>query len=350
MIDLSREFLGVTVIFITLAVVLALAALAALLILLRRRGYVGGPTRSLPSAAPGSAEVVRLRDRLSRTRRALTGDLPGFAPGRAVDEEFWTTLEDGLVAADVGVATSGSVVAAVRAFTPRDAAAARTALEAELVRSLEGRVRSLSLDRKPSVILVVGVNGGGKTTSIAKLGHRLGHDGSSVLFGAADTFRAAADQQLQGWADRVGVEIVAGQHGADPASVAFDAFQAARARDVDVVIIDTAGRLQSKSNLMDELAKVARVLRREAGDLDEVLLVIDGTTGQNAIAQAQRFAEAVAVTGIVLTKLDGTARGGVAVAIEREMDIPVKFIGIGEGMEDLIPFHPKEFVAALLGP
>ncbi len=167
--------------------------------------------------------------------------------------------------------------------------------------------------------------------------------------GAADTFRAAADQQLQSWADRVGVDIVAGQQGADPASVAFDAFQAASARGADVVIVDTAGRLQSQSNLMDELAKVARVLRREAGDLDEVLLVIDGTTGQNAIAQAQRFAEAVAVTGIVLTKLDGTARGGVAVAIEREMDIPVKFIGIGEGMEDLIPFKPAEFVAALLG-
>ena len=347
MIDLSIEFLGVAVIFITLAIVLALALLAVLLILSRRRGHAGRPAGSIEGA---SAEVARLRDRLSRTRRALTGNLPGFAPGRGLNEDFWAMLEDGLVAADVGVVTSGSVVAVVRAQSPGDAAAARTALEAELVRSLAGRVRTLSLDRSPSVILVAGVNGGGKTTSIAKLGLRLRREGSSVLFGAADTFRAAADQQLQSWADRVGVDIVAGQQGADPASVAFDAFQAASARGADVVIVDTAGRLQSQSNLMDELAKVARVLRREAGDLDEVLLVIDGNTGQNAIAQAQRFAEAVAVTGIVLTKLDGTARGGVAVAIEREMDIPVKFIGIGEGMEDLIPFKPAEFVAALLGP
>ena len=198
-------------------------------------------------------------------------------------------------------------------------------------------------------MLVVGVNGTGKTTSIAKLASQLRSDGSSVMLGAADTFRAAADEQLRTWADRVGVDIVSGQSGADPASVAFDAYQSASSRGIDVLIVDTAGRLQNKANLMDELSKVARILKREAGELNEVLLVIDGTTGQNAIAQARSFADAVGVTGIVLTKLDGTARGGVAIAMEEELDIPVKYIGVGEGVDDLMPFDPDQFVDALLG-
>ncbi len=198
------------------------------------------------------------------------------------------------------------------------------------------------------MIVVVGVNGTGKTTSIAKLANRLKTAGREPLLGAADTFRAAADAQLRTWADRVGVQVVGGQPGADPAAVAFDALQAARARGREAVIVDTAGRLHSKHNLMEELGKVVRVLRREAGEVDEVLLVLDATTGQNGIAQVRQFTEAVGVTGIILTKLDGTARGGVAVAVERELGVPVKFIGVGEGMDDLLPFEPAEFVDALL--
>lgn len=214
---------------------------------------------------------------------------------------------------------------------------------------LGGKDRELHLDEAPAVVLVVGVNGTGKTTSIAKLAYRLQEDGNSVVLGAADTFRAAADAQLQTWADRVGVDVVRGAEGADPASVAYDTVDEARAKGADVAIVDTAGRLHSKTNLMDELAKVGRVLEREIG-ISEVLLVIDGTTGQNGVAQATSFGETVGVTGLVLTKLDGTARGGVALSVEQELGVPVKFIGIGEGMEDLIPFDPRSYVEALLEP
>jgi fused signal recognition particle receptor len=213
---------------------------------------------------------------------------------------------------------------------------------------LDRNGRELLLEGHPAVVIVVGVNGTGKTTSIAKLARQMKARGLEPLLGAADTFRAAADQQLRIWADRVGVEVVGGQSGADPASVAFDAYQAARARGRDVVVIDTAGRLHSKSNLMDELGKVVRVVGSAADQVDEVLLVLDATTGQNGISQVRQFTEAVGVTGIVLTKLDGTARGGVAIAVERELGIPVKYIGIGEGMDDLIPFEPADFVDALL--
>jgi fused signal recognition particle receptor len=210
--------------------------------------------------------------------------------------------------------------------------------------------RSLRLIGDPAVVLVVGVNGTGKTTSIAKLAARMRADQRRVILAAADTFRAAADDQLRAWADRVGVEVVTGESGSDPAAVAYETYQRAAADGYDTVIVDTAGRLQSKSNLMDELGKVARVLRREAGEIGEVLLVLDGTTGQNSIGQARSFAEAVGVTGIVMTKLDGTARGGIAVAVEHDLGIPVKFIGVGEGVDDLIPFDPTEFIEALLEP
>jgi fused signal recognition particle receptor len=193
------------------------------------------------------------------------------------------------------------------------------------------------------------VNGSGKTTTIAKLGARLQADGVSVLLGAADTFRAAAAEQLSIWGERLGLDVVSGSPGADPAAVAFDALSAARARHKGVVIVDTAGRLQTKHNLMEELGKVVRVLAREAGAVDEVLLVLDGTTGQNGISQARRFTEVVGVTGLVITKLDGTARGGIAVAVEHELGVPVKFIGVGERVEDLVPFDPDAFVDALLG-
>ncbi|MFQ5555673.1 MAG: signal recognition particle-docking protein FtsY, partial [Acidimicrobiia bacterium] len=234
-------------------------------------------------------------------------------------------------------------------FLALDGEAARRAVRDELTALLGDKDRDLRRTGSPSVVLVVGVNGTGKTTSIAKLAARFQADGERVLLGAADTFRAAADQQLRTWADRLDVDIVGGQSGGDPASVAFDAYHSASAKGSNVVIVDTAGRLQTKANLMAELGKIARVLRREAGDLDEVLLVVDGTAGQNALAQARIFTEAVGVTGLVLTKLDGTARGGVVFAVEEELGIPVKLIGIGEGLGDLVPFEPVAFVDALLG-
>lgn len=311
-----------------------------------KRGAAEGHDAVDPSR--GDAGPLGLRDRLQKTRHALGGRLGRLARRDRIDDEFWTAVEDLLVAADVGIGTAARLVTSVKAAAPRNAAEATSLLEGRLVNLLAGRERRLVLDSTPAVILVVGVNGGGKTTTIAKLAARLQREGSSVLLGAADTFRAAADDQLRAWADRIGADIVGGQPGADPASIAYDAYTAAKARHAGVVIVDTAGRLQSKANLMDELSKVARVLEREAGSIDEVLLVIDGTTGQNATAQARHFSEAVGVTGIVMTKLDGTARGGVVIAIEQEMDIPVKLIGLGEDLEDLVPFVPDEFVAALL--
>ncbi len=331
-------------------IVLAVVIVGGLIVVRRRatpptldRPAVSAPPRVEEAAPPG------LRSRLGKTRRAISDRLGAVLRADHLDGEFWSDVEDTLVAADVGVGVASDVVAAVRGRNPSDGPGARAALTAELVDQLGGRDRSLQLSGVPSVVLVVGVNGGGKTTSIAKLAAQLERGGGAVVLGAADTFRAAADTQLRTWADRVGVDVVAGQQGADPASVAFDAYAAAKAKGAATVIVDTAGRLQNKANLMDELSKVARVLRREAGSIDEVLLVIDGTTGQNAISQAKSFTDAVGVTGIIITKLDGTARGGVALAVERELDVPVKFIGVGEGVDDLIPFEPESFVDALLG-
>lgn len=326
-------------VYVIIAVVVVVVLVAAL-VLFRRSGRGSG----VPAAVPGSI----LSERLVKTRQALGGRLRALFGKGALDNAFWEGLEEALIAADVGIAASSEVVARVREGRPADVGDARLALRGELLAVLDHGVRELHLDGEPSVIVVVGVNGTGKTTSIAKLAGRLKADGLEPLLGAADTFRAAADAQLRTWAERVGVQVVGGQPGADPAAVAFDAFQAARARGRDVVIIDTAGRLHSKTNLMDELGKVVRVLGREAGDIDEVLLVLDATTGQNGIAQVRQFTEAVGVSGIVLTKLDGTARGGVAVAVEKELGVPVKFIGIGEGVDDLIPFEPAAFVDALL--
>ncbi len=312
----------------------------------RRRGFPD----AAPTATPTAPAPVRgLRDRLAKTRRALSERLGSVLSRDGFDTDFWTDIEDSLVAADVGVNAASSAVEAVRKTGPEDPAAVRGLLAAELVSQLAAADRHLETSASPSVVLVVGVNGSGKTTTIAKLADQLATPESPVLLGAADTFRAAASDQLKTWADRVGADIVTGQAGADPASVAYDAYHAAKARGAGVVLVDTAGRLHSKSNLMDELGKVARVLRREAGEIDEVLLVLDGTTGQNAIGQAKAFTDVVGVTGIVLTKLDGTARGGVAIAVEQELGIPVKYIGVGEGVDDLIPFDPEAFVDALLG-
>ncbi len=271
--------------------------------------------------------------------------------GRSVmDDEFWLELEEALLAADVGLTATTEVVEAVKRRHPEDGSTKPgQSLRDELLEELAGQDRSIHRSGKPAVIVVVGVNGVGKTTTIAKLAARLREDGAEALLGAADTFRAAADTQLRTWADRVGTEIVSAEPGSDPASVAFDAYTAARARGKDVVIVDTAGRLHSKSNLMAELGKIVRVLEKEAGTIDEVLLVLDATTGQNGLAQARQFTESVGVTGIVLTKMDGTAKGGIVIGVEKDLGIPVKFIGVGEGVDDLIPFEPEAFIDALLG-
>ncbi|MBU1225586.1 MAG: signal recognition particle-docking protein FtsY [Actinobacteria bacterium] len=282
------------------------------------------------------------------TRTALGGRLSAVF-SRGPTPESWNDLEDALLAADVGVAATAAIVGRIRSASPGGAGELRAALREELLAVFAGRDRSLHLTGSPAVIVVVGVNGSGKTTTIAKLGALLERSGRSALLGAGDTFRAAAAEQLAAWAGRLGLEVVSGQPGADPASVAFDAFSAARARGKDVVVVDTAGRLHSKRNLMEELGKVIRVLQREAGGVDEVLLVLDGTSGQNALVQARVFTEAVGVTGLVISKLDGTARGGIAVAVEYELGLPVKYLGVGEGADDLLPFEAQAFVDALLG-
>jgi len=331
---------------IALIAVAVVAAAVLIVVLVRRaRRPVATDIRRDPAASggPGTLEAG-----LAPTRRALGERLGGLLRA-GVSEALWSDLEDALVAADVGVTAAMAIVARVRASHPGNADEARAALRAELLEVFSGRDRSLVLDGDPAVIVVIGVNGSGKTTTIAKLAALLEREGHPVLLGAADTFRAAAVEQLTVWAGRLGIDIVAGQSGADPASVAFDALGAARARGREVLIVDTAGRLHSKHNLMEELGKVVRVLRREAGSVAEMLLVLDGTTGQNGIAQARAFTEAVGVTGVVITKLDGTARGGIAVAVEQEMGIPIKFVGVGERPDDLLHFEAVPFVDALLG-
>ena len=327
-------------ILIVVAIVVIVAVIAGLVI------WRSGPGVE----APVSETPEDLKGKLARTRNAIGGRLSSVLSRERLDDTFWDDIEETLIAADVGVRTAGAVAEQARSQRPADGEAARLALEDALIGMLAGRDRSLRLVGKPSVVLVVGVNGTGKTTSIAKLANRMGQEGQSVILAAADTYRAAADQQLRTWAGRVGVEVVSGEAGSDPAAVAFEAYRKATDDGHDAVVVDTAGRLHSKTNLMEELGKVARVLQREAGEIGEVLLVLDGTTGQNAIAQASSFSDAVGVTGIVMTKLDGTARGGIAIAVEQELGTPVKFIGVGEGVDDLIPFDPAAFVDALLEP
>lgn len=335
-------------IVVVVAVVAAVALAVALFLWWRRRRPRATDVRRdapsvSPAPSPGGFDAG-----LARTRRALGERFAGIFGGR-LDEGFWNGLEEALLGADVGVAAAVGIVERVRAAAPDDAAAARGALRREVAAVFGARDRALALEGEPAVVVVVGVNGSGKTTTIAKLAAQLQAAGRPTLLAAADTFRAAATEQLGVWAERLGVEVVSGQPGGDPAAVAFDAVQRARARGKQVVVVDTAGRLHSKHNLMEELGKVVRVLGRDGGRVGEVLLVLDGTTGQNGIAQARAFTAAVGVTGIVLTKLDGTARGGVAVAVERELGIPVKFVGVGERVEDLLPFDPEAFVDALLG-
>ncbi len=303
-------------------------------------------------AAPESEEerrglFGRLRDSLGKSRRALTEQLAAaaFDPG---DEAAWERLEEALIAADVGVRATAELVQRLEARG--DVSDLNQALADEIA-CLLGEPGRLEVASRPAVLLVVGVNGTGKTTTIGKLAYRLSEHGRSVVVGAADTFRAAAEEQLEIWADRAGADFVGSVRGADPAAIAYDAIDRAQANGRDVVIVDTAGRLHTQTNLMEELAKVRRVI---AGRLDgaphETLLVIDATTGQNGLQQARLFGEAVGVTGVALTKLDGSAKGGVAVPIAYELGLPVKLIGVGERLEDLRPFDPNDFARALVAP
>jgi fused signal recognition particle receptor len=287
----------------------------------------------------------RLRDSLGKSRRALTDQIAEAAFDTG-DDEAWERLEEALIAADVGVPATAELV---RRLEARGVAGDLTEALVEESTDLLGEPATMHVQERPSVILVVGVNGTGKTTTIGKLAHHLTEHGRSVLVAAADTFRAAAEEQLEIWADRAGADFVGSARGGDPAAVAYDAIEAATARERDVAIVDTAGRLHTQANLMEELAKVRRVIEgRLDGAPHETLLVIDATTGQNGVRQAQQFSEAVQVTGVALTKLDGSAKGGVALAIAHELGLPVKLIGVGEGIEDLRPFDPESFARALL--
>jgi fused signal recognition particle receptor len=306
---------------------------------------------------PTAGRLTRLRARLARSQGTLGRGLFTLLSRDVVDEDTWEEVEDTLLQADMGVKATSELVerlrTRVRVEGTKHPGELRTLLREELVSAIGADTdRSLKTlphpDGRPAVVLVVGVNGTGKTTTCGKLARVLVADGRSVVLGAADTFRAAAADQLQTWGDRVGAETVRGPEAGDPASVAFDAVKRGIEAKVDTVLIDTAGRLHTKTGLMDELGKVKRVVEKH-GPVDETLLVLDATTGQNGVVQARVFTEAVDVTGIVLTKLDGTAKGGIVISVQRELGIPVKLIGLGEGKDDLAPFEPEAFADALLG-
>ena len=357
----------------TLAVVvglvaLAIVALAAVVVVRRRRRAAAAAGRRATagdvadrvvdrvagrSGAPPDVAGISLRDRLTAARAALVGSLVPALDRASTAEEAWTDITEALIRADVGLATSSEIVdaARVRAATGGDGPAqALAALQAELRGRLGGFDRSLarrSDGGHPSVWLFVGVNGTGKTTTIGKLARRESDRGAGVVLAAGDTFRAAAADQLAMWAERSSAHIVRGAEGADPASVVFDAVESAAARGADLVLADTAGRFHTSQNLMAELQKVRRVAGKGSGVVTETLLVLDATTGQNGLAQARQFTEAVDVTGVVLTKLDGSAKGGIVVSVQTELGVPVKLVGVGEGIADLVPFDESEFVGAL---
>jgi fused signal recognition particle receptor len=377
------------VILIIVIAVLAVGAGGWLLFLRPRRGRVSAPSRAeVPAptvAPPGGGEqaaqdaapqqpqataavleverpppsagrLVRLRARLARSQSSVGTALLNLLSRDRLDDETWDEIEEVLITADVGVVPARLMVddlrTKVKVLGVRGPAEVRELLRTELLGQLGDEDRSLHVSPHggtPAVVLMVGVNGTGKTTTVGKLARALIGDGSTVLLGAADTFRAAAADQLQTWGERVGARTVrADRDGADPASVAFEAVSEGIETGVDVVIIDTAGRLHTKVGLMDELGKIKRVIEKRA-TVDEVLLVLDATTGQNGLRQARVFAEVVDVTGIVLTKLDGTAKGGIVIAVQRELGVPVKLVGLGEGPDDLAPFDPAAFVDAILG-
>ncbi|WP_349239116.1 signal recognition particle-docking protein FtsY [Petroclostridium sp. X23] len=298
---------------------------------------------------------ARLKEGLSKTRSAITERVDEVIKTfKKVDEELFEELEEVLITADVGVNTSMEIIGRLRVACKEkkvaDSSEVKTLLKEIMSEMLISEDSHLNVAGSPSVIMVIGVNGVGKTTSIAKIANKLKNEGKKVLLAAGDTFRAAAIDQLQIWGDRVGTDVIKHQEGADPAAVVYDAIQAAKSRKMDVVICDTAGRLHNKKNLMEELRKIFKVVDRELPDSSrEVLLVLDATTGQNAVNQAKLFNEVAEITGIVLTKLDGTAKGGIVIAIKAEQNIPVKLIGVGEKMDDLQEFNSKEFVDALFG-
>ncbi|MEV1068667.1 signal recognition particle-docking protein FtsY [Streptomyces sp. NPDC050263] len=305
---------------------------------------------------PTEGRLVRLRARLSRSQNALGKGLLTLLSREHLDDDTWEEIEDTLLTADVGVQPTQELVERlrerVRVLGTRTPEELRGLLREELLKligtDVDRTVKTEPEERKPGIVMVVGVNGTGKTTTTGKLARVLVADGRTVVLGAADTFRAAAADQLQTWGERVGAHTVRGPEAGDPASVAFDAVKEGKEMGVDVVLIDTAGRLHTKTGLMDELGKVKRVVEKHA-PLDEVLLVLDATTGQNGLVQARVFAEVVQITGIVLTKLDGTAKGGIVIAVQRELGVPVKLVGLGEGADDLAPFEPEAFVDALVG-
>jgi fused signal recognition particle receptor len=329
-----------------------------------------GPVRSMddqeeappgePGVATATEEVIaprrRFRERLGRSRAAIAQGLSGLLTRGAGDEEAWEELEEALLGADVGVATTAELIERLRERARASRASGaelRELLRDALLTEVGQSDRTLALDliaedQRPGIVLVVGVNGTGKTTTVGKLALALAEEGKQVVLAAADTFRAAATEQLVIWGERVDAPVIRHQAGADPAAVAFDGLASARAKKADVLLVDTAGRLHTKTNLMEELRKLRRVLERENGNVREVLLVLDATTGQNGLAQARQFTEAVGVTGLVLTKLDGTAKGGIVIAVQRELGIPVKLVGLGEGAHDLAPFDAGAFVDALL--
>ncbi|MBA9007117.1 fused signal recognition particle receptor [Actinomadura cellulosilytica] len=321
---------------------------------------VAPPKPEIEIPPPSAGRLVRLRARLARSQNALGLTLLGLLSRDTLDDDDWDEIEDTLISADIGVSVAREIAEALRtrvqvmgARTPDEV---RALLKEELVRqvtngfdeSADRALRTTPHGNRPAVVMVVGVNGTGKTTTCGKLARVLVGDGRSVVLGAADTFRAAAADQLETWGTRVGAQVVRKDEGADPASVAFDAVRQGIESKVDTVIVDTAGRLHTKTGLMDELGKVKRVVEKQAA-VDEVLLVLDATTGQNGMQQARVFAEVVNVTGIVLTKLDGTAKGGIVIQVQRELGVPVKLVGLGEGPDDLAPFEAEAFVDAIVG-
>jgi fused signal recognition particle receptor len=363
--------------FIAAGVVLVLAIASGMAIVASRRRRLAGGEADLAleggaegdeaSAQEASAQeaqeapqlaqsrMARLRVRLASSNNALARGLAELLAADKITPQAWEDFEATLISSDLGVGPTTQLISALKSRLAlegiSDPAAARSALREELITLVQpdlDRTLNLDTESKPAVILVVGVNGTGKTTTVAKIARELVNSGKTVLLGAADTFRAAAADQLATWGSRVGVETVRGREGADPASVAFDAVRTAVDTGVDVVLIDTAGRLHNKANLMDELGKVKRVIEKVI-PVTETLLVIDATTGQNGLVQARVFTEVVEVTGLVLTKLDGSAKGGIVVAVQTELGVPVKFVGLGEGEDDLAPFEADQFVDGLLG-
>ena len=317
---------------------------------------LAAPAPALEVPEPTAGRLLRLRARLARSQTSLGRGLLSVLSRDRLDDDAWDEVEEALLTADVGVGATNEIVERLRTRTKvlgtRSPGELRALLAEELVTALQPdldrTLRSTPTGDRPAVVMVVGVNGTGKTTTCGKLARVLVADGRTVLLGAADTFRAAAAEQLSTWGARVGAQTVRGPEGGDPASVAFDAVKEGTDRHVDTVLIDTAGRLHTKVGLMDELGKVKRVVEKQ-GPVDETLLVLDATTGQNGLTQARVFTEVVDVTGIVLTKLDGTAKGGIVISVQRELGVPVKLVGLGEGADDLAPFDPEQFVDALLG-